>query len=333
LSITAANTTIINPRFLSAIDNLTNAISIAAADTAIINAEYYDAAGMAATIQLLTSAAADRLLIDGYKYVASTTGTQKTAGFKTVAGTGIVLKNIDIRGDFTNAPLYLSTAALDLTLNNIFVQNTSVTPQPAISIHANSTGVALNVKARTASGVIPISSAAKLSWSSDCEGFSTDGYGGYAMAPATRGKFTVAKLMAAADFTGAATTRFTVTGPIRVTALGIYLTTALPAGGNTIGFQHVATGVAAAPLSGTTLETASAAVGSFLMVDGTAATQVVKSTVGGVFLGAQITHMSQFGIFLGPGVTQTIFSAGPPATGAGIIFMEYEPLTSWSVVT
>ncbi len=138
-------------------------------------------------------------------------------------------------------------------------------------------------------------------------------------------------VLAAANFTGT-TTRFTVSGgPIRVLSLGIYLTTALPAGANTLKFSFTPTNGGATDLSGA-VDTASAVVNSFLMCDGVKATATVISTDGGILAGGQPLHMPQQGILLGTGVLQTIFSVGPPATGAGTMFLEYEPLTAASAV-
>ena len=176
--VSAANVTLIQPRFLTGIDAVAAAINVQAADFQMYNAEYYDAAAKATTIQVLTTSAADRMVIDGYKFFASTTGTAKTDGIKTVAGDSIVLRNIDINGDFSTSPINVSTAATKLTLENINVNNVNVGPLAAITLHANTTGFAKNVKARVASGTTYISSVAKVQWADDCEGFSTDGYGG-----------------------------------------------------------------------------------------------------------------------------------------------------------
>jgi len=128
MDITAANVTLIAPRFLTGIDAVAAAIHVAAADFHMINVEYYDAAAKATTIQVLTTSAADRMIIDGYKYIVSTTGTQKTDGIKTVAGTGIILKNIDIRGDFSTGAVDVSTAAINIQLENLYLNNLSTSP-------------------------------------------------------------------------------------------------------------------------------------------------------------------------------------------------------------
>ena len=178
LLVSAAGVELFSPKFVTGIDAVVAAINPQAADFKMHDVEFHDAAAKAATIQVLSTAAAARMVIDGYRYFASTTGTQKTDGIKLVGGSGIVLKNIDITGDFTNSPINISTTTLLNTLENINANNTSSSPAPAMTVGANATGFAKNVKARVASGTTYVSSVAKIQWAEDCEGFSTDGYSG-----------------------------------------------------------------------------------------------------------------------------------------------------------
>jgi len=125
---------------------------------------------------------------------------------------------------------------------------------------------------------------------------------------------------AAASLTGTAT-KFTVTGVVMIKHLGMLITTALPAGANTCKFSFTPTGGGATDLSGAT-DTASAGAQQLFVCDGVAATGLIKTAAVGIAVAAN-EHMP---IILGPGVIQTIFSAGPPATGAATLFVEYEPL-------
>lgn len=146
-------------------------------------------------------------------------------------------------------------------------------------------------------------------------------------------KKVIADDLVAADITGTAT-RFTITGgPIRVLSLGVWVSTAIPAGANTLQFGYTpAGGGGANTLSGAT-DTASAAADQLFMLDGVKATGPVKTTDVGVLAGGQLLISTPIqGIILAPGVVQTIFSAGPPATGAMTVFMEYEPMTPTAAV-
>jgi hypothetical protein len=135
------------------------------------------------------------------------------------------------------------------------------------------------------------------------------------------------KVLAAADLTST-TTRWTVTGPIKVNEMGLLVTTAIPAGANTLKFSFTPTGGTATDLCGTT-DTASAGAQQLFTVNGTKATALVKTTDVGIRAAGQNPTM---GIILGSGVIQTIFSAGPPATGAGELFIQWEPLGKSSKV-
>ncbi len=179
LLVTSANTTLIGPRFLTGIDAVVAAINSQAADFRMYDVEYYDAAAKATTIQVLTTAAATRMVIDGYKFFASTTGTQKTDGIKTVGALdGCILKNIDISGDFSVGNLDISAAITNVKMEGIRLNNTNATPKPAAVFHASTTGFAKDFHARVASGTTYVSNVAKIQWAEDCLGYNTDGYGG-----------------------------------------------------------------------------------------------------------------------------------------------------------
>lgn len=132
---------------------------------------------------------------------------------------------------------------------------------------------------------------------------------------------------AAASLTGTVT-KFTVTGIVKILQIGVLVTTGLPAGANTLKFSFTPTGGGATDLSGAT-DTASAGAQQLFVVDGVAATGLVKTTAVGIGVLANVAHMP---LILGPGVIQTIYSAGPPATGAATLFVEYEPLVPGALI-
>ena len=134
--------------------------------------------------------------------------------------------------------------------------------------------------------------------------------------------------LAAAAFTGTAT-KFTVAGgPVVIKHMGLLITTAIPAGANTLKFSFTPTGGGATDLCGAT-DTASAGASQLFLVDGVKATGLVKTTDVGIGVAAN-EHMP---IVLGTGVIQTIFSAGAPATGAGTLFVEWAPLVPGATLT
>jgi hypothetical protein len=132
---------------------------------------------------------------------------------------------------------------------------------------------------------------------------------------------------AAAALTGTAV-KFTITGIVAIKHLGALVTTAIPAGANTLKFQFTPSGGSATDLSAAT-DTASAAAQQLLLVDGVKATALVKTTDVGIGVAAN-EHMP---IILGPGTISTVYSAGAPATGALTLFVEYEPLVPGAKIT
>jgi hypothetical protein len=132
---------------------------------------------------------------------------------------------------------------------------------------------------------------------------------------------------AAAHLTGTAV-KFTVTGIVAIKHIGMLVTTAIPAGANTLKFQFTPSGGNATDLCAAT-DTASAAAQQLFIVDGVKATALVKTTDVGIGVFAN-EHMP---IVLGPGQISTVFSAGAPATGGATLYVEYEPLVPGATIT
>jgi hypothetical protein len=185
--ITGAGVTFVMPKFLTGIDALVSGIVVQAADFAIVDAEDYDATSMNALIMVLTTSAAARLSITGYRFFGATGGTQKTDRIKTVGALdGCNFQRIDITGDFSNEPINLTNAACtNVKLVDLNLNNTNASPSPALGLHANTTGFADFVKLRIASGTTYVSSTAKLQWGTGCLGYASDGSGGSALGAAT----------------------------------------------------------------------------------------------------------------------------------------------------
>jgi hypothetical protein len=176
--ISADNVTLLNPKFISGIDALTSPITITGANCHIVNGEWYDAPAKAATNCIVASTAATGLRIHGWKYYASTTGTQKATNIQLVAVSNAELFNIDISGDFSTGNINLPSAMPNLQLNGLKLKNTNVAPKPGMVIHASSTGMAKNIDIRIVSGATFVSSVAAMNWDANCLGYNADGEGG-----------------------------------------------------------------------------------------------------------------------------------------------------------
>jgi hypothetical protein len=117
-TISAANCTIYNLLLTGGIDAVVSPVVISAADVAILNCEYRDVTGQC-TDGILTTAAANRLLIDGFRYDGDTAaGTN--AGIAIVGGDGIVIKNLRMDGNFAVGGIDVrTTATTDLEVRDV----------------------------------------------------------------------------------------------------------------------------------------------------------------------------------------------------------------------
>jgi len=186
--ISAANVTLIGARFLSGIDALTGPISITGANCTIMDGEWYDGAAKAATDCIIGAATATGLTIDGWKFYASTAGTQKQSNIQLNGVDNAVLKNIDISGDFGTGNIEnITDELLNVRFENVKLNNANATPKPGMVLDANCTGLAKNVDIRIASGTTYVSSVAKLNWDGSALGYNADGSTGdpIGTAPAT----------------------------------------------------------------------------------------------------------------------------------------------------
>lgn len=141
----------------------------------------------------------------------------------------------------------------------------------------------------------------------------------------------MAKAFEAAGLTGTSVDLFEVAGgPIRVHTIGFLVTTAIPAGANTLKITFTPSGGSATDLCGAT-DTASAGASQLFIVDGTKATGIVKTTDVGILAAGQ--SLSLTNIILSIGTIHAVWSSGPPATGAGMFFLEYSPLSHFTRVS
>jgi hypothetical protein len=184
MTVTAANVTLINPRFTAGIDGLTGPISLTGNYISILNGSYYDAPGIDTIDCIVAPTAETGLTIDGWKYVPDNeAGAQKHSNIKLVGSDEVTLRNIEIVGNFDVAPINnATTKCTNLQLNSVYVNNLNVTPHPGILLQATTTGMAKNVDVRIASGTTFVSSVAKLNWDGKCLGYHADGQTGTPLA-------------------------------------------------------------------------------------------------------------------------------------------------------
>jgi hypothetical protein len=109
MEVTAASTVICNVVLLGGVDATTGVLEIAAADCALINTEYRDSTGQATDV-IITTAAADRLTIDGHRHI----GAAGDGGDTAVAVVGcddVTIRNCELYGNFDLGAIECRTTA------------------------------------------------------------------------------------------------------------------------------------------------------------------------------------------------------------------------------
>ena len=141
-TISAANVTVRNLLFTGGIDALTGPITISAADCKLFDIETRDVTGQA-TDFIVTTAAADRLMIDGWRHAGAAAAGADTAA-TLVGGDGATIRNFWIDGNFAVAAIEnVTTAATNLTIgggSNINYIRSRNAADIAITLVATATG-------------------------------------------------------------------------------------------------------------------------------------------------------------------------------------------------
>lgn len=107
--VAGAGCTLANVRILGGVDNIVSTIEVDGADCSILNCEVRDVTGYVDD-SILTSATADRLLIDGYRHIGKD-GDGSASAIALVGADYLVIRNCDIYGTFSVAPIDFRTTA------------------------------------------------------------------------------------------------------------------------------------------------------------------------------------------------------------------------------
>jgi hypothetical protein len=158
--VTAANCAVHNVVFnMTGIDAVASGIAVQAAGFSLLGCEVIHAtASGQATVGLLTTAGADRLRIDGCRFVGTSDAGTATA-IRIVGGDGITISNNFIFGAYTDTLGGIennTTAATRLLIENNTIVNLTGTSTKAIVVDANTTGVVRNNSLGIRSGTAPI---------------------------------------------------------------------------------------------------------------------------------------------------------------------------------
>ena len=176
MNIDVASITMVNPRFVAAIDALTGPIDVNATDFKIINGLYEDAANIDTTDCVIATAGATRLKIHGMKYQkANEGGTTKESFIQLNGVDDAELIDIHVLGEFDTGIIEnVTDECLNILMRNLTLVNTEAGPSPGMVLDSNCDGVADNVLIRVASGTTYVSDLSDINWA-DSFGTGTDG--------------------------------------------------------------------------------------------------------------------------------------------------------------
>lgn len=164
LLVTAAQVSIVNCVIdLTGIDALVGPIAVQAADFAMIGCDVITAnASGQATLGILTTAAADRMLIDGCRF-RGTTDAGTTAAIRCVGGDSVTIQNSTFTGAYgagNGAIENITTGMTNYLIDNCRINNQTASSTKGIVMAAGSTGIFSNNRIGILSGVAPVTSAA-----------------------------------------------------------------------------------------------------------------------------------------------------------------------------
>jgi hypothetical protein len=139
-AVSAANCTVRNTLFTGGIDAVVSCLTVAAADFALKDCEYRDVTGQC-TAFLLTTAAADRMVIDGLRHDGdANAGT--AASIAIVGGDRIEIKNCRFDGNFSVGVIDIrTTATTDLEVHDCVARTRNSVDIFLIDTITGSTGV------------------------------------------------------------------------------------------------------------------------------------------------------------------------------------------------
>lgn len=135
----AAGCTLANVRILGGVDVIASSITVSAADCAIINCEFRDVTGQAVD-GILTTNAAERLLVDGFRYIGALGAGANSAIALVGAIDGVIIRNFYLVGDFAVSAIDFRTAAS----TNVLIRDGDIWND-----HATGTGIEDTITAST----------------------------------------------------------------------------------------------------------------------------------------------------------------------------------------
>ena len=160
VQLSAANCLLEHFLVTGGIDAIVSPIRVSAADCALRDIEYRDVTGQC-TDGLLTTAAADRLLIDGYTHNGDTGVAGTNAAIALVGGNRITIRNLWADGDFAVGVIDVrTTATTNLEVYNVRARTRNTVDIIIIDTITGSTGnIGPNMQVRLQENAINITEA------------------------------------------------------------------------------------------------------------------------------------------------------------------------------
>lgn len=162
----ANNVSISNILFVAGLDALTGPIEVSGDDCAIINCEYRDATAIETTDVIVTASTPLRMLIDGFRYVqdGGTGGTQNQSVIQLNGADGAIIRNCWLVADSGTGVIEDATTSDQILIENCTVENSEVSPTPAITFTATTTGSVRFCHLRIASGTTYVTATTDLQY-------------------------------------------------------------------------------------------------------------------------------------------------------------------------
>jgi hypothetical protein len=140
MNLDGAGITLQNFLFVGVVDALVAPIDVNAADCALMDCEFRDTSATQAVLAVLTDATADRFYVDGWTHRGDT-AAGSGASIAIVGGDGIVLRNLDIVGDFSVGAIDIrTTATTNFRLESFNIHNLNTVDMGLIDTVTGSTG-------------------------------------------------------------------------------------------------------------------------------------------------------------------------------------------------
>lgn len=329
MDVDAADVTLINPRFVAAVDALAGPIDVNAARFKMVNATWQDGTTINTTDCLVADANADDMTIDGFEFIdGDAGGTQKQSFIQVAAATRPVIKRVKCTGNFGTGIIENGTAWIDAYLEDLELDNAAAGPVVGIFLSATSSGQAHRCNVRVASGAVYVTADNDMQWF-ECFGTGTDATAGEKIGTILSGD-----IEGKVDSVGTATTSVgtgTASQTLSVGLAAASVGTATTSVGTGTASQTLSVGLAAASVgtattsvgTGTASQTlsiglAAASVGTATTSVGTGtASQTLSIGLAAASVGTAVSSVGTATTSVGTGTASQTLSIGLAAASVG----------------